>query len=99
MCTNYGDFVYPLASIFLLSSPLGAAILSSISSKQFLKKNIFVILECEYSYFQQKRIFFLKTITIAAYSDVTNTDIIKSIDLSFTNICSHISQNNSRNTE
>lgn len=90
-CTNNGDFVYLLASIFLLSPPLGTVILSNISSILFLKKTVFVILECRSSYFQQKRIFFLKTTTISAYSDVTNTDIMKFIYLSLTNICLHIS--------
>jgi hypothetical protein len=65
----------------------------------FLEEKVFVILECRSSYFQQKRILFLKTTTIAAYSDVTNTHIIKFINLSLTNICLHISQNNNRNTE
>jgi len=86
------DFFYPLASIFLLSPPLGAVILSSISSKQFLLENVFVILECRSSPFQQKRIFFLKTTKIAAYSDVTITDLIKFIDLSLTNIWLHVSK-------
>lgn len=99
LCTNYGDFFYPLASIFLLSPPLGVVILSSISSKQFLQENVFVILECRSSHFQQKRIFFLKATKIAAYSDVTITDLIKFIDLSLTNIRLHVSQNSNSNIE
>ena len=59
-----------------------------------------MIRECRSSYCQQqqKRIFFLKT-TIAAYSDDTNTNLIKFIDLSLTNLWLHISQNNNKNTE
>jgi hypothetical protein len=50
--------------------------------------------------FSTKSIFFLKTTTIAAYPDVTNTDIIiTSLDVSLANICLQDSQNNKRNIE